>query len=139
MCLLLNARPSTADVDAIFQPATRIRKAATRVALQMNVSEDWLNDGVKGYLSDRGDYSNYLELSHLKVLVASKPYLLAMKCMAMRIGVEFHDIEDIRFLLRSLNIFSYDSALEVIAQYYPIDQLPQKTLYALAELLPKNH
>jgi hypothetical protein len=76
-----------------------------------------------------------LELDHLKVMVAQPEYLLAMKCLAMRIGAEFHDEEDVRYLLRHLDIQSVDRALAVITQYYPREQFPQKTLYVLEELL----
>lgn len=134
MCLVFAARPSTVDVDAIFRPSSNIRKAAMRVAAKLNVSEHWLNDGVKGFLSNKGDFSVYLDFSNLKVLTASPHYLLAMKCMAMRIGEEFHDVEDIRYLLRTLDVISYEEAQSIISQYYPLDQFPQKTLYALEEL-----
>ena len=71
-------------------------------------------------------------------MVARPEYLLAMKCLAMRIGAEFHDEEDVRFLLRLLDIRTHDQALRVITKYYPLAQFPQKTLYALEELLPKS-
>jgi hypothetical protein len=70
--------------------------------------------------------------------VAQAEYLLAMKCLAMRIGAEFHDEDDIRYLLRHLNILAYEKAIAVITKYYPLERFPQKTLYALAELLPKH-
>ena len=138
MSLAYHARPSTADVDALFRPAEEIRKAAARAAAKAGLPSDWLNDAVKGYLSDRGDFAPFLELDHLRVLVALPQYLLAMKCLAMRIGAEFHDEEDVRFLLRLLDIRSYDRALAVITKYYPLERFPQKTLYALEELLPKG-
>jgi len=69
-------------------------------------------------------------------MVAQPQYLLAMKCLSYRIGAEFHDEDDIRFLLRLLELRSYDEAVAVISKYYPVEQFPQKTLYALAELLP---
>lgn len=53
----------------------------------------------------------------------------------MRLGPEFHDEVDVRFLLRYLNIDSYDQALATIARYYPLEKFSQKTLYALEELL----
>lgn len=59
-----------------------------------------------------------------------------MKCLAMRIGAEFHDEEDVRFLLRLLDVLSYDQALAIVTKYYPLERFPQKTLYALADLLP---
>ena len=137
MCLAYAARPSTADVDALFIPAREVREAAARVAEQAGIASNWLNDGVKGFLSERGAFNPFLELSHLRVMVAQPEYLLAMKCLAMRIGAEFHDEDDIRYLLRHLDITTYEQAVAVIARFYPIDRFPQKTLYALAELLPK--
>jgi hypothetical protein len=135
MCLAYNARPSTQDVDALFRPTAEVRKAAARAALKAGVNSDWLNDAVKGYLSPEGDFAPFLELDHLKIMVAQAPYMLAMKCLAMRIGEEFHDEEDVRYLLRHLDIDSYEKALSVITKYFPIERIPQKTLYALGELL----
>ncbi len=137
MCLAYNARPSTADVDAVFQPSAVVRKAAARAAAKAGLAPDWLNEGVKGYLSQQGDFAPFLELDHLRVLIAQPQYLLAMKCLAMRIGAEFHDEDDIRFLLRLLDIRTHEDAIHVIAQYYPVERFAQKTLYALEELLPK--
>jgi hypothetical protein len=89
-------------------------------------------------LSSQGDFAFFLELDHLRVMVAQPAYLLAMKCLAMRIGLEFHDEDDIRYLLRHLDIQSYEQALTVIEKYYPFERYPRKTLCALAELLPKQ-
>jgi Nucleotidyltransferase of unknown function (DUF6036) len=138
MCLAHSARPSTQDVDAWFRPSAQVREAAARVGIRAGLSANWLNDGVKGFLSSQGDFALFLELDHLRVMVAQPAYLLAMKCLAMRIGAEFHDEDDVRYLLRHLDIRSYDQALALIEKYYPPERFPQKTLYALAELLP-NH
>jgi hypothetical protein len=138
MCLAYSARPSTQAVDALFRPAREVRAAASRVGVQAGVGPDWLNDGVKGFLSERGEFSPFLELDHLRVMVAQPAYLLAMKCLAFRIGAEFHDEDDIRYLLRHLDIRSYEQAIAAITRFYPLERFPQKTLYALAELLPKH-
>ena len=138
MCLALDARDATRDVDALFKPARVVREAAARVAEQANVPADWLNDAVKGFLSPRGTFDAYLELAHLRVFVAQPAYLLAMKCMAMRIGEEFHDVDDVRYLLRSLNISTIAEAIEVVTSYFDESQLPLKTRYALEELLPDS-
>ncbi|MFP6655673.1 MAG: hypothetical protein VCB25_08595 [Myxococcota bacterium] len=58
-----------------------------------------------------------------------------MKCLAMRIGEEFQDLGDIRYLLRHLDLQRSDAAIEVIMKYYPLDRFLQKTLDALEELL----
>lgn len=136
MCLALDARHATRDVDGYFRPTGVIRQAAGRVAAQTGVPDDWLNDAVKGFLSPRGDFDPYLELGHLKVFVARPAYLLAMKCAAMRLGEEFHDLDDVRYLLRYLNITSLEEALEIVTRYFDAERLPPKTHLALQELLP---
>lgn len=137
MCLAYEVRPATRDVDAFFKPVTAVRDAAARVATAASIDPKWLNDGVKRYLSERGSFATFLELSHLRIMVAAPDYMLAMKCLSMRIGAEFHDLDDVRYLLRHLDVGSYDEALAVIGKYYPLERFPQKTLYALQELLQK--
>lgn len=136
MCLALNARDATRDVDAVFKPSSLIREAAVRVAARAAVPANWLNDAVKGYLSPRGDFDPYLDLSNLRVFIAQPSYLLAMKCAAMRLGEEFHDLDDVRYLLRYLNIASARDALDIVTKYFDEAQLPLKTRLALEELLP---
>ena len=138
MFLALNARDATRDVDAWFKPTKIIRQAAARVAAEANVPEDWLNDAVKGYLSSRGDVDPFLELPHLRVFVARPTYLLAMKCAAMRLGEEFHDLDDVRYLLRYLNISSVREAIDVVTQYFDESQMPPKTKLALEEILGRD-
>ncbi|MFQ5705649.1 MAG: hypothetical protein ACE5HT_16725 [Gemmatimonadales bacterium] len=135
MCLAHDARAATRDVDACFRPAQRIRQAAARVAAKAGVPDTWLNDAVKGYLSPRGDFDAYLELTHLRVFVAQPAYLLAMKCAAMRLGEEFHDLDDVRYLLRYLNISSAAEALGVVDKYFSRSELLPKTRLVLEELL----
>jgi hypothetical protein len=138
MCLTYDARGSTRDIDAFFRPTKQVREAALKVAAQSGIEPDWLNDAVKGFMSEAGQFTTFLEMDHLRIMVAQPEYLLAMKCLSMRIGVEFHDETDVRFLLRYLNVESYESALEIITRFYPEERFPPKTLYALKELLRKR-
>lgn len=135
MCLVLNARPATRDVDALFRPARLVRQAAARVAASEGVPATWLNDAVKGFLSPRGDFDPFLELPHLRVFVARPGYLLAMKCAAMRLGEEFHDLDDVRYLLRYLNVSTVEAALEIVTRYFDEGTLAPKTRLALEEML----
>ena len=50
MAVAYDARRSTTDVDAVFVPSEEVRTAALRVADELDLEEDWLNDGVKGFL-----------------------------------------------------------------------------------------
>jgi hypothetical protein len=136
MCLAYGARSSTKDIDAVFRPSSTVRQAAGRVAKRAALDASWLNDGVKGFMSAAGEFAPFLELDHLVVSLAEPAYLLAMKCMAMRLGEEFRDQDDVRFLLRLLDVASVEETVDIITKYYPPDQIPQKTLYILPDLLP---
>lgn len=138
MCLALGARDATRDVDALFEPSRVVREAARRVAGKAGLPDTWLNDAVKGYLSPRGEFDRFLELPHLRVFVAHPRYLLAMKCAAMRLGEEFHDVDDVRYLLRHLGISTVDEALAVVRLYFDDQQLLPKTRLVLEELLPRT-
>ena len=135
MCLALGARAATRDVDALFQPARLVREAAARVAARAGVPDRWLNDAVKGYLGTGGDFDPFLDLPHLKVFVARPEYLLAMKCSSMRLGEEFHDLDDVRYLLRYLNVTTVGEALAIVTRYFDERQLLPKTRLALEDLL----
>lgn len=135
MTLAFAARPSTNDVDAVFVPTDIVRRLARSVAADADVDVDWLNDAVKGFLSDRGEFAPWFERENLKVFVATAEYLLAMKCVAFRLGPEFHDEDDVRFLLRHLELRRAEDALAIVERYFPPDRIPAKTRYALEELL----
>ena len=125
-------------LDAFFKPTQVVRRAAARVAARAGIPDTWLNDSVRGFLSPRGDFSPYLELDHLRVFTAEPHYLLAMKCAALRLGEEFHDLDDVRYLLRHLDISSVEQALAVVTRYFSAEQLAPKTRLALEELLPRR-
>ena len=49
-----DATRATRDPDAVFIPTDIIRQAATAVAEHRGLTEDWLNDAVKGFLPGPG-------------------------------------------------------------------------------------
>lgn len=138
MCIAFDARASTTDVDALFQPSTQVLDAALRVAAREGLSEHWLNDDVKGYVSDRGTFEPLRELSHLKILHASAEYMLAMKCLALRTGEGYQDEEDIRYLLRHLGLRRPEDARAILARYYDLAAYPPTATAVLDELLAER-
>lgn len=70
--------------------------------------------------------------------MAQPGYMLALKCMAMRLGAEFQDLDDIRYLLRHVNITTAADAVAIVTQYFDDAQIPAKTQLALEELLPRH-
>ena len=125
-------------MDGCFRPATKLREASGRVAAKVRLPSDRLNDDVKGFVSERGKFDAFLEPLNLRVLLALPEYLLAMKCLAFRIGSEFHDEDDVRYLLRHLDVRTQEAAPQIITRYYPLERFPKKTRHAMAELLPQR-
>jgi hypothetical protein len=135
LCLVHRARPSTKDVDAVFLPKSELRKFAAELADTFRVPKDWLNVAVRGFMRASGSFEPFLALSHLTVMTASAEYLFAMKAIAMRLGAEFHDEGDVRFLLRYLGVESCEDAIALIERYFPSERILPKTVFALEEMI----
>jgi len=143
MVLAFTARLTTKDVDAIFQPAQVIRQLARGIADDLHLPADWLNDGVKGFVSTRHETTtgNLPQFPHLRLTMPVPEYLLAMKCMAARIGGttgEPSDVTDIVFLVRHLNLKSAKEVLDLVGQYYPANRVPVKTQYLVEGLFEEG-
>lgn len=131
MCLVFDARPSTKDVDAIFHPSEIIRQAAKEISNDYELADDWLNDGVKGFLVDHPK-KVFLNLSHLVVMVADSEYMLAMKSLSARI--DGTDSKDLEFLIKKLNIKSTEEVFKIIEKYYPRRIIRPATQFFLEEI-----
>jgi hypothetical protein len=55
----------------------------------------------------------------------------------MRIGMESSDIDDIKTLLKYLKIKKAEAVFCLLEKYYPQNKIPQKTFYAIDEILKK--
>lgn len=143
MVLAFTARLSTKDVDALFQPTPLIREAARRIAEEQQLPANWLNDGVRGFLSTRHETTagNLPQFPHLRLTMPVPEYLLAMKCMAARVaGTEGgqSDVPDIVFLVRHLGLKSAQDVLAIVGQYYPPNRIPVKTQYLIEGLFEEG-
>ncbi|HXA54709.1 MAG TPA: DUF6036 family nucleotidyltransferase [Solirubrobacteraceae bacterium] len=133
IALAYSARRVTKDIDAVFEPKQSIYKAAAKVADDLDLPGDWLNDAVKGYLPGADAQSRSLPMIRgIEITTASPRYLLAMKLMAMRFG---EDDDDIRMLLGEAHVRSVEAALQLLHDIYPSREPPLKTLLFLEELL----
>jgi len=134
--LLFEARQTTKDVDAFFfmPDASRVRSAAARVAQHLDLPEDWLNDGAKGYLVGvtRGDV--LYQSAFLIVHAASLPQLLAMKLAAWRDAV---DRDDAKLLMTRMPGSAAD-VWDVVKPFVPPHQL-NKASYAFQDLWEAIH
>jgi len=142
MVLAFAARPSTRDVDAIFQPTEIIREIARKIGEASGFLPNWLNDAAKGFVSKRHDTieGNLPQFPHLRLTMPTPEYMLAMKCMASRIGGidESHDVSDILFLIRHLKLESAVAVMDIVAAYYPQNQIPVKVQYLVEGLFEEG-
>lgn len=143
MVLAFNARLSTKDVDAIFHPTALTRELVRRVGEERQLPADWLNDGVKGFVSARHETTagNLPQFPSLRLTMPVPEYLLAMKCMAARVGGtsgEGSDIPDIVFLIRHLRLENARAVLELVGQYYPENRIPMRAQYLVEGLFDEG-
>lgn len=143
MVLAFSARISTKDVDAIFQPSREIREAARQAAAECGFPENWLNDAAKGFVSARHETiaGNLPQFTNLRLTMPTPEYLLAMKCLASRIGVvetDSDDVNDIIFLIKHLKLKSAAEVMDLVAAYYPAGRIPVKSQYLVEGLFAEG-
>ena len=132
LTLAYNARRSTRDIDAVFEPKTAVYEAAHRVADALDLPDDWLNDAVKGFTPGTDpDAVPVFERPGLAVSAASARYLLAMKLRAARVE---QDTEDIQYLADLIGLRTADEVLDVARQRYREEDLPPRARYLVEEL-----
>jgi hypothetical protein len=143
MVLAFTARLSTKDVDALFRPSPLIRDLASRIGEEQHLPTDWLNDGVNGFVSARHETTagNLPQFPHLRLTMPVPEYLLAMKCMAARLGGttgEASDVPDILFLIRHLQLKLAKNVLDLVGQYYAAKRIPVKPQYLVEGLFEEG-
>jgi hypothetical protein len=132
MALAYSTRRVTKDIYAVFEPKMVIYKAARRVAVELGLPDDWLNDAVKGFLPGNDNDARPLpEVSRIEITTASPRYLLAMKLLAMRFG---EDDDDMKILIQQAGVKNTEEALDLLTRLYPHLEPPVKTRLFLDEL-----
>ena len=139
MLLAFDARETTRDIDAIFRPSTLFRDAAKNIAEAHDFPENWLNDGVKGFVSSAGDFTSegLPQFSHLRIVRPTADYLLAMKCLAARdsgYGTD-RDKQDVKILINHLRLKTAEEIFNIIEKYYPRAQIRVKTKFFVQEIM----
>lgn len=142
LALAYDLRRTTKDVDAVYESDKDfVPRAVAAIAIELDLPEDWLNDAVKGYVSQNepgnlikfASYPSESEVG-LRVFVPAPEYFFAMKCIDIRLGAGSNDVEDVKKLALVCNIKSAAEALKIVESFYPGKRIPPKTSLALEEI-----
>jgi hypothetical protein len=132
MALAYDATRVTRDIDATFVPHGVVIEEARRVADDLGLPYWWLNEQASVYISGKDDPGKRRVFDHpgLRVSAASPAHIFAMKALAART----RDIDDLRVLAEIIGMESADEALQICADFYPDEPLPQRSAAVLREL-----
>lgn len=135
LTLVFNARNSTHDVDAVFRPKEDLRSIIENIAACNDLEEDWLNDGVKGFITPAMKSNVFIEYSNLTVSNLDAESLLAMKLTSARTYSK--DMDDSIFLMKTLDIKSQDELFNIIEKYTHSNQQTIQAQYFTIEAYEK--
>jgi predicted nucleotidyltransferase len=132
MALAYDSRRATRDVDALFVPHGVVLDEARAVAKELGLPDAWLNEQASAYVSRKDDRARKRVFDHpgVRVFAASPEHLLAMKVLAGRRG----DYDDIRFLLKALNLTTMEDVLGLCTQVFPDEEVPARARLRLEDL-----
>jgi len=132
LMLASNFRVASEDVDAVAATDQGlIDRLAREIATERGWTPDWLNDGVRTYLSPNVDgfaqhhvlFGTYPDEQRpgLRVFVPTAEYLLAMKLMAMRLdpAAGSSDLGDILRLIEVVGIAEKSELQSFAEMFYP--------------------
>ena len=131
MALAYDARRSTRDIDAVFQPHGIVLDEARAVANELGLPQWWLNEQASVYVAPGGDSAAPRVFDHpgLRVSAASPEHLLAMKVLAAR----RRDGDDIRFLVKHLGLSTVEEVLALCAEVFPDEEVPARARLVLED------
>ena len=135
IAIAYDARRSTRDIDAVFEPKIAIYEVAAEVGGRLGLPVGWLNDAVKGFLEGGDPHATpVVELPGLRCLAASPRILLALKVLAHRVG---EDEDDVRLLARELGLRTPAEVLAVAEDLY-VDRLDAAARFFVEEVFTEE-
>ena len=134
MSLCHNARASTRDIDALFEPRREFRDVVAEIAAERNLEQDWLNDAFKGFINPGGMTTEALfSFSNLEVSRLDDETMLALKLTSARTATD-RDAVDALALLEAMHPSSIDEIYDIVeSRAYP-SLLTPKVDYFIQEV-----
>jgi len=132
MAMACDARRATRDIDAVFEPHGVVLEEARAVAAELGLPPWWLNEQASSYVAPGGDPTAPRVFDHpgLRVSAASPEHLLAMKVLA----AHRRDADDIRFLVKHLQLVTAEEVLALCAEVFPEEETPPRARLVLEDI-----
>ncbi|MDR2113240.1 MAG: nucleotidyltransferase [Candidatus Accumulibacter sp.] len=142
LILAFDLERATRDVDVVVKDnLPLVRELIAEIAEENDWPESWLNDGVKGFVASNEAMRLFSDATDekggVRIYTPSVEYLFAMKCMAMRLEGDAHDLSDIEFLADVAGIKDADSALDIVASFYPSARIPARVTFGVREIMER--
>ena len=104
------------------------------MAAELGLPRWWLNEQASSYVAPGGDPAASRVFDHpgLRVFAASPEHLLAMKAFAARP----RDAEDIRQLVKVLDLRTVDDVLASVREIFPEEEPPARLRLLLEDIFP---
>lgn len=133
MAMAHDTEKHTRDIDAaILEGHGAVITAVREIARERHWPSTWLNEQATGYMPAVPDPHGRVVLDHpaLKVVVASREHMLAMKVRAARIA----DVDDTRRLLRDLDLRRVEQVEALVESVFPAEPLGHRQREWLEQL-----
>lgn len=111
-------------------------EAAWEVATELRLPRSWLHNQASSYVSGRaGRGTPVYDHPNLRVLTTPPEHLLAMKTRAARAA---RDADDLRLLLRTLDVHRLAQVVEIVARFFPDEPLGDRSTQLIEDLLAEH-
>ena len=134
ICQAFRSRPASLRPRDLFEPASEADPVAAFTAGK-GWSTSWATDAARDVAGRRGPPGGFMDADHLAVFQPPPEYALAMKLAALRPEPSARDLEDLRFLLRALNLGSEEGARVAVGRYIADRHLPSHASGVLRSVL----
>lgn len=136
MTLVYDARQSTKDIDALFEPTRELRQIALQMAERYGLNNDWFNDAAKAFIdTSRMSFEPIMDMAALRVLRPNDEGMLAMKLASARENSK--DADDAVFLIRRLGITDENELLDMMERNMPKQRLTPMAGFFAKEMLKR--
>ena len=144
LALLYFTRPATTDIDSLefkTRDIEAVDAAISKVGERRNLPPNWLNTEVSRIdafpsVGKEVEWETIFSEDGIEISVASAEALLAMKLKAGRVG---RDTDDIRKLMKQIDISNLSQVEDLYSEYYPGEILSERAFGTATNIIAESN